>query len=86
VTVHSAGCHLVKCRSAFNLSSISFQFDPELVLVASGFDAAVNDPLGKCKVSPEMYGHMTHHLQALANGKVIEDVDTFDLNDICTRK
>ena len=47
-----------------------FQFDPELVLVSAGFDAAWGDPLGKCKVSPEMYGHMTHHLQGLANGKV----------------
>ena len=47
-----------------------FQYDPELVLVSAGFDAAWGDPLGKCKVSPEMYGHMTHHLQGLANGKV----------------
>ena len=25
---------------------IAYQFDPDLVLVSAGFDAAVNDPLG----------------------------------------
>ncbi|XP_040572153.1 histone deacetylase 6 [Lepeophtheirus salmonis] len=50
---------------------IAYEFEPELVLVSAGFDAAINDPLGHCKVSPQMYGHMTHHLSKLANGKVI---------------
>ena len=50
---------------------IAYQFDPELVLVSAGFDAARGDPLGKCKVSPEMYGLMVKYLQNLANGKVI---------------
>eukprot|EP00096_Caligus_rogercresseyi_P003403 TRINITY_DN1635_c0_g1_i1.p1 TRINITY_DN1635_c0_g1~~TRINITY_DN1635_c0_g1_i1.p1 ORF type:complete len:800 (-),score=218.63 TRINITY_DN1635_c0_g1_i1:1071-3314(-) len=50
---------------------IAYEFQPQLVLVAAGFDAAVNDPLGHCKVSPQMYGHMTHHLSRLAGGRVI---------------
>ena len=50
---------------------IAYEFNPDLVLVSAGFDAARGDPLGKCKVSPEMYAHMTHHLSALANGKII---------------
>ncbi len=61
-------CLHIQCLTV--LVIVTFQYDPELVLVSAGFDAAWGDPLGKCKVSPEMYGHMTHHLQSLANGKV----------------
>merc|ERR1711981_853414 len=50
---------------------IAYEFNPELVLVSAGFDAARGDPLGRCKVSPEMYAHMTHHLSSLSNGKII---------------
>uniref|UniRef100_A0AAG5DL14 Protein deacetylase HDAC6 n=1 Tax=Anopheles atroparvus TaxID=41427 RepID=A0AAG5DL14_ANOAO len=50
---------------------IAYEFDPELVLVSAGFDAAVGDPLGGCRVTPEAYGHFTHWLTALANGRVI---------------
>ena len=42
---------------------VAYQFNPDLVLVSSGFDAARGDPLGRCKVSPEFYGHMTNHLK-----------------------
>ncbi|XP_059483409.1 histone deacetylase 6 isoform X2 [Neocloeon triangulifer] len=50
---------------------ISYQFNPQLVLISAGFDAAIDDPLGGCKVSPEMYGLMTRWLQGLAGGKVV---------------
>ncbi|KAL7039894.1 hypothetical protein ACKWTF_000165 [Chironomus riparius] len=50
---------------------IAYEFDPELVFVSAGFDAAIGDPLGGCKVSPEAYGHFTHWLSSLANGKII---------------
>lgn len=50
---------------------IAYDFDPELVLVSAGFDAAEGDPLGKYHVSPEAYGYFTHWLSALANGKII---------------
>ena len=30
---------------------IAYAFDPQLVLVSAGFDAARGDPLGHCKVS-----------------------------------
>ncbi|RXM33907.1 Histone deacetylase 6 [Acipenser ruthenus] len=50
---------------------IAYQFDPELVLVSAGFDAARGDPLGGCHVTPECYGHMTHMLQGLAGGRVL---------------
>ncbi|RWS29799.1 histone deacetylase hda2-like protein [Leptotrombidium deliense] len=50
---------------------IAYEFNPELVLVSSGFDAAERDPLGGYNLSPLVYGHFTHLLSSLANGKMI---------------
>ena len=38
---------------------IAYEFNPQLVLVSAGFDAAKGDPLGGYRLSPAMYGHMT---------------------------
>lgn len=46
------------------------EFDPDLVIVSSGFDAADGDIIGGCHVSPTGYGHMTHLLKGIAKGKV----------------
>ncbi|CAM4624429.1 unnamed protein product, partial [Lepidochelys kempii] len=46
-------------------------FDPELVLVSAGFDAARGDPLGGCLVSPECYAPHDHLLLGLAGGRVV---------------
>lgn len=62
---------------------IAYQFDPELVLVSAGFDAAVGDPLGGCKVTPEAFGHMTHWLKGLANGRIILSLEGgYNVNSI----
>ncbi|CAG5102380.1 Similar to Hdac6: Histone deacetylase 6 (Mus musculus) [Cotesia congregata] len=50
---------------------IAYQFNPELILVSAGFDACVGDPLGGYSVSPVAYGHFTHWLSSLANGRLI---------------
>jgi len=50
---------------------IAYQLQPQLVLISAGFDAAAGDPLVGYGVTPGMYGHMTHHLCALAGGKVV---------------
>uniref|UniRef100_A0A182K760 Protein deacetylase HDAC6 n=1 Tax=Anopheles christyi TaxID=43041 RepID=A0A182K760_9DIPT len=50
---------------------IAYEYDPELVLVSAGFDAAIGDPLGGCRVTPEAYGHFTHWLSALAGGRIV---------------
>ena len=39
--------------------------------VSAGFDAADGDTLGRCKVSPAGFAHMTHMLSSLANGKLV---------------
>lgn len=46
------------------------EFDPDLVIVSSGFDAADGDLIGQCHVSPAGYGQLTHMLKAIARGKV----------------
>lgn len=50
---------------------IAKEFDPDLVMVSAGFDAAKGDELGGCFVTPACYAHMTHMLMSLANGKVV---------------
>ncbi|KAF2092952.1 hypothetical protein NA57DRAFT_49412, partial [Rhizodiscina lignyota] len=49
---------------------IAREFDPDLVIIAAGFDAAEGDTLGQCHISPAGYAHMTHMLMSLAKGKV----------------
>lgn len=39
--------------------------------VSAGYDAAAGDELGKMKVSPAGYAHMTHLLSALCGGKLV---------------
>lgn len=49
---------------------IANEFDPDLVVISAGFDAAKGDELGGCFVTPACYAHMTHMLMSLADGKV----------------
>ncbi|KAJ5146545.1 Histone deacetylase superfamily [Penicillium bovifimosum] len=49
---------------------IAQEFNPDLIIISAGFDAAAGDVLGGCFVSPACYAQMTHLLMTLANGKV----------------
>ncbi|KAL9039008.1 MAG: hypothetical protein Q9214_005052, partial [Letrouitia sp. 1 TL-2023] len=49
---------------------VAYEFNPDLVIIAAGFDAADGDQLGQCYVTPVCYAHMTHMLMPLANGKL----------------
>ncbi|KAI1139775.1 putative histone deacetylase A [Hypoxylon sp. FL0543] len=49
---------------------IAQEFNPDLVIISAGFDAADGDELGGCFVTPACYAHMTHMLMSLAGGKV----------------
>ncbi|CAK4079543.1 unnamed protein product [Aphanomyces euteiches] len=53
------------------LMPIFRSFVPELVLVSAGFDSALGDPLGRCRITPTGYAHMTHLVSSLADGKVV---------------
>lgn len=50
---------------------IANEFQPDLVIISSGFDAADGDPIGECHVSPACYAYMTHMLKSLANGRLV---------------
>lgn len=50
---------------------VAYDFNPDFVIIAAGFDAAAGDQLGGCFVSPACYAHMTSMLMPLANGKVV---------------
>lgn len=39
--------------------------------VSAGFDAALGDAIGECKVTPAGYGQMTHMLKGVANGRLV---------------
>ncbi|KAI4480596.1 hypothetical protein M0804_010149 [Polistes exclamans] len=61
-------------------------FDPEIILVSAGFDAAIGHPapLGGYKVSPACFGRMTQQLLTLAGGKVVLALEGgYDLAAIC---
>ncbi|KAL2366192.1 hypothetical protein RJZ56_000840 [Blastomyces dermatitidis] len=49
---------------------IAYEFDPDLVIISAGFDAAAGDELGGCFVTPPCYAHMTRMLMNVAGGKV----------------
>ncbi len=38
---------------------IAYEYGPDLMIVSAGFDAAVNDPIGGCFVTPQGFAHMT---------------------------
>ena len=46
------------------------EFEPDLVIISSGFDAADGDTIGQCHVTPSCYGQMTHMLLSLAKGNL----------------
>ncbi|XP_036134163.1 polyamine deacetylase HDAC10 isoform X2 [Molossus molossus] len=52
------------------LLPLAFEFDPELVLIAAGFDSAIGDPEGQMQATPECFAHLTQLLQVLARGRV----------------
>ena len=47
-----------------------FQLNPQLVLVACGFDAVMGDVESDSNLIPAAYPHLIHMLKSLANGKL----------------
>jgi acetoin utilization deacetylase AcuC-like enzyme len=53
------------------LLPVARAFDPDLVLVSAGFDAAEGDLLGSMRITPAGYAAMTSRLLGLAGGRVV---------------
>ncbi|XP_076349298.1 histone deacetylase 5-like isoform X2 [Tachypleus tridentatus] len=65
---------------------IAEEFNPEIVLVAAGFDAAQGHPhqLGGYTVSPACFGYLTKQLMQLAKGKLVMALEGgYDLTAVC---
>lgn len=68
-----SGCGDAEYLAAFDrvLLPIARSFEPSLVLVSAGFDAAEGDPLGSLRVSPAGFAQMTARLAQLAGGRLV---------------
>ncbi|CAG9859580.1 unnamed protein product [Phyllotreta striolata] len=65
---------------------IAREFDPDIILVSSGFDLTDGhpDPLGGYKVSPACFGYMIRQLMTLARGRIVLALEGgYDLPSIC---
>ncbi|XP_014676290.1 PREDICTED: histone deacetylase 6-like [Priapulus caudatus] len=52
------------------LMPIAYEFSPDLVIVSSGYDAALGCPEGEMKVTPACYAHLVNMLSTLAEGRL----------------
>ncbi|KAK6460592.1 histone deacetylase HDA1 [Scheffersomyces coipomensis] len=68
----SHGMHDGDYIYAFNkvVLPIINEFNPDLTIISSGFDAADGDIIGACHVTPAGYGTMTHMLKGIGRGKL----------------
>ncbi|KAG1972143.1 histone deacetylase 6 isoform X2 [Pimephales promelas] len=53
------------------LLPVAYEFQPQLVLVAAGFDSVIGDPKGEMRVSPQCFSILTHMLKAVAQGRLV---------------
>ncbi|KAM1433764.1 hypothetical protein ACFXTH_015649 [Malus domestica] len=53
------------------LVPVAKEFNPDLIIVSAGFDAAAGDPLGGCRVTPYGYAVLLKKLMSFANGKIV---------------
>ncbi|CAL1542444.1 unnamed protein product [Lymnaea stagnalis] len=72
VPLNQTGMSNSDYMAVFNqlLMPLAYEFNPQLVLVSSGYDAALGCPEGEMLITAPMYAHMVHHLRALAKGRV----------------
>ncbi|XP_069687064.1 histone deacetylase 6 isoform X1 [Periplaneta americana] len=52
------------------LLPMAYEFQPELILISAGYDAAIGCPEGEMEVTPACYAHLLNSLLSLAGGKV----------------
>ncbi|KAK9926116.1 hypothetical protein M0R45_023363 [Rubus argutus] len=53
------------------LLPVTKEFNPDLIIVSAGFDAAIGDPLGGCRITPHGYSVMLKKLMNFADGKIV---------------
>lgn len=53
------------------LVPVAKSYCPDMILISGGFDAALGDPLGGCRLTPYGYSLMTKKLMEFAGGKIV---------------
>ncbi|KAF3976008.1 hypothetical protein CMV_000755 [Castanea mollissima] len=53
------------------LIPVAKEFNPDIIIISAGFDAAVGDPLGGCRVTPYGYSVMLKKLMNFSQGKIV---------------
>ncbi|KAI3454721.1 hypothetical protein Pfo_011384 [Paulownia fortunei] len=79
-----------RCRDADYLAvwdhiliPVAKEFNPDMIIISAGFDAAIGDPLGGCRVSPYGYSIMLDKLMEFAGGKIVMALEGgYNLNSL----
>ncbi|KAK7330295.1 hypothetical protein VNO77_24485 [Canavalia gladiata] len=53
------------------LLPVAKEFNPDIIIVSAGFDAAVGDPLGGCRITPFGYSVLLKKLMNFAEGRIV---------------
>ncbi|RDX91805.1 Histone deacetylase 5, partial [Mucuna pruriens] len=53
------------------LLPVAKEFNPDIIIVSAGYDAAVGDPLGGCRVTPFGYSVLLKKLMNFAEGRIV---------------
>ncbi|XP_042420772.1 histone deacetylase 5-like isoform X1 [Zingiber officinale] len=65
------------------LIPVAKAYNPDIILVSAGFDAAIDDPLGGCCVTPYGYSLLLEKLMPFAQGKIVMALEGgYNLNSI----
>jgi len=73
VALNSIGCGPADYLAIFQtvFLPIAMEFQPDLVLVSAGYDAAIGCPEGEMLVTPATYPHLLHQLSSLGCGRLV---------------
>ncbi|PWA54090.1 Histone deacetylase domain-containing protein [Artemisia annua] len=53
------------------LIPVAKEFKPDIILISAGFDAAIGDPLGGCRITPNGYAILLKKLMEFSEGKIV---------------
>ncbi|XP_024969962.1 histone deacetylase 5 [Cynara cardunculus var. scolymus] len=65
------------------LIPVAREFNPDIILISAGFDAAIGDPLGGCRITPHGYSIMLKKLMEFSKGKIVMALEGgYNLNSL----
>ncbi|KAJ0643566.1 putative histone deacetylase [Helianthus annuus] len=65
------------------LIPVAREFNPDIIIISAGFDAAIGDPLGGCRITPHGYSILLKKLMKFSGGKIIMALEGgYNLNSL----